>query len=228
MTEQQSISVSHGQSGDKAERYVERGTVAYREWDIDEAVRCFQSATSLAPANADGWLLLAQARARGGDFDQALQALASFIHLRPDSPLSARFQALFATGMDEVEQALTDAAAAAEIPIEEIGAAIQMWMEFRIALGSDPLVVRKPKTWAAALDYTVRKVNLRPVTRREIAALYDVSDSAVRDRQADLVRVLDVMPCDYRYFVGDENPLDKLVEAAELLEQLEARFQEPE
>ena len=35
------------------------------------------------------------------------------------------------------------------------------------------------------------------------------------------------MPCDYRYFVGKENPLDKLVEAAELLEQLEARFQEP-
>jgi len=36
-----------------------------------------------------------------------------------------------------------------------------------------------------------------------------------------------VMPCDYRYFTGQENPLDKLVEAAELLEQLEVRFREP-
>jgi hypothetical protein len=34
------------------------------------------------------------------------------------------------------------------------------------------------------------------------------------------------MPCDYRYFVGSQNPLDKLVEAAELLEQLERRFHE--
>ena len=60
-----------------------------------------------------------------------------------------------------------------------------------------------------------------------IAELYGVSEGAVRDRRNDLVRTLDVMPCDYRYFTGKENPLDKLVEAAELLEQLEARFLEP-
>jgi hypothetical protein len=41
-----------------------------------------------------------------------------------------------------------------------------------------------------------------------------------------LIDILDVMPCDYRYFTGRENPLDKLVEAAELLEELEARFEE--
>jgi hypothetical protein len=77
------------------------------------------------------------------------------------------------------------------------------------------------------LDYTIRKVNLRTVTRQDIADFYGISDSAVRDRHQDLVETLDVMPCDYRYFVGQANPLDKLVEAAELLEQLEARFQEP-
>ena len=115
----------------------------------------------------------------------------------------------------------------AGVPIEEIGAAIHIWLEYRIALGSQALIVRKPETWAAAIDYTVRKVNLRPVKRQEIAALYGVSEGAVRDRQKDLVSTLDVMPCDYRYFTGEENPLDKLVEAAELLEQLEARFEEP-
>jgi hypothetical protein len=40
----------------------------------------------------------------------------------------------------------------------------------------------------------------------------------------DLVKTLDVMPCDYRYFRGDQNPLDKLVEAAAMLEELEERF----
>jgi hypothetical protein len=34
------------------------------------------------------------------------------------------------------------------------------------------------------------------------------------------------MPADYRYFTGDDNPLDKLVEAAQMLELLERRFQE--
>ena len=43
----------------------------------------------------------------------------------------------------------------------------------------------------------------------------------------DLVQALDIMPCDYRYFRGDENPLDKLVEAAAMLEDLEERFRRP-
>ena len=212
----------------KAEESNRQGLHAYQEWDIDRAIECFQSATRLVPNNPDYLLSLARALVRSGDFDQALRALAGFMRLEPDSPLTSRFQSLFATGMDDVEQLLTEKMTEAGIPIEEIGSAIQMWLEYRIALGSDPLIVRKPDTWAAAVDYTVRKVNLRPVTRREIAVFYGISEGALRDRWNDLVDTLDVMPCDYRYFTGKENPLDKLVGAAELLERLEARFQEPE
>jgi len=211
----------------KAREYEKQGIQAYEEWDIDRAARCFEAAARLVPDEPDYRLHLARTLARSGDFDQALRALADFMRLEPDSPLENRFEQLFASGMDEVELLLTDKMTAAGVPIEEIGAAIQMWLEYRIALGRETLIVRKPETWAAALDYTVRKVNLRPVRRREIAALHNISDGAVRDRHNDLVRTLDVMPCDYRYFTGKENPLDKLVEAAELLEQLEARFKEP-
>lgn len=211
----------------KAEKYNDLGLQTYQEWDIDRAIKYFQSAVHLVPNEPGYQLNLARALARSGDFDQALRALASFIRLRPESALASRFQPLFASGMDEVESFLTERMTMAGMSIEEVGAAIQMWLEYRIALGGENLVVRKPETWAAALDYTVRKVNLRPVTRREIAAFYGVSDGAVRDRHTDLLDALDVMPCDYRYFVGEENPLDKLVEAAELLERLEARFHEP-
>ncbi len=211
----------------RAKKYEERGMQAYQAWDVERAVKHFQSAVRLVPNEPYYLLNLARALARSGDFDQALRALAGFIRLEPDSPLTNRFQPLFASGMDNVEQLLTEKMTEAGIPIEEIGAAIQIWLEYRIALGHKTLIVRKPETWAAALDYTVRKVNLRPIRRRKIAAFYGVSDGAVRDRHNELVSVLDVMPCDYRYFTGKENPLDKLVEAAELLELLEARFQEP-
>ncbi|MCX7683596.1 MAG: tetratricopeptide repeat protein [Anaerolineae bacterium] len=211
----------------RAEQYKERGLRAYKEWDIERAIKCFQNAIQLAPDEPDYLLHLARAYARNGDFDQARQALAGFIRLRPDSPLAERFQTLFGTGMDGVERLLTDKMTRAGIPIEEIGAAIRAWLEYRIAVGGEPLVVRKPETWAAAIDYMVRKVNLRPVTRKEIAELYGVSEGAVKERHLELVRTLDVIPCDYRYFRGKLNPLDKLVEAAELLEQLEARFKEP-
>jgi tetratricopeptide (TPR) repeat protein len=211
----------------KAQEYEQAGLQAYEEWNIDHATECFRKASELVPDESAYVLHLARALARGGNFDQALKALAEFMRLEPDSPLAERFEQLFASGMDDVETLLTDKMANAGTPLELIGAAIQMWLEFRIALGSGTLIMRKPETWAAALDYTIRKVNLRPVTRQGVADFYGISDGAVRDRHQDLVQTLDVMPCDYRYFVGKENPLDKLVEAAELLEQLEARFQEP-
>jgi tetratricopeptide (TPR) repeat protein len=210
----------------RAIEYQKVGLQAYREWNVDQAVKELRAAVDLDPENSDYQLNLAQALARSGDYDQALRVLAEYMRLEPDSYLTERFEQLFASGMDEVEQVLTRRMTQAGMPVEEVGAALQMWLEYRIALGSERLVIRKAETWAAALDYIVRKVNLRPVRRYKIAELYGVSDSAVRDRQRDLIDSLDVMPCDYRYFTGEENPLDKLVEAAELLEELEARFEE--
>ena len=211
----------------KAEVLNREGLKAYQEWDVETAVKKFRAAIRVAPEVPEYHLNLARALSRSGDFDQALRALAEFLRLEPDSEVAERFERLFASGLDPVETILTEKMTEARLPIEEIGAALQMWLEYRIAVGRKPLPMRKPETWAAALDYTVRKVNLRPVTQREVARTYGVSERTLRERFNELVATLDVMPCDYRYFVGEQNPLDKLVEAAELLEQLEARFREP-
>lgn len=211
----------------RAAAYNQEGLEAYQSWDIDRAIERFRAAVRVAPDQADYHLNLARALARAGDFDQALRALADFLRLEPNAEVAERLMQLFASGLDPVESIVTEKMSAAGMPIEEIGATLHMWLEYRIALGRETVNIRKPETWAAALDYTVRKVNLRPVTQREIADLYQVSPSVLRDHFESLVRVLDVMPCDYRYFVGEQNPLDKLVEAAELLDQLETRFREP-
>ena len=87
--------------------------------------------------------------------------------------------------------------------------------------------MRKPEIWAAALDYTIRKLNFRHVTQKELAMLYDISEGALRSRYQDLVSTLDIMPCDYRYFRGEKNPLDMLVQAAMMLDRLEKQFKEP-
>jgi len=153
--------------------------------------------------------------------------LGSYIRFEPDKDLSERFEQLFAEGMDAVETLLTQQMTRKGLPLEVIGAAVQMWMEYRISIGRRPLVIRKPETWASALDYTIRKVNFCELSQREIADLYGVSPATVRAYHNDLVQALDIMPCDYRYFRGDENPLDKLVEAAAMLEELEERFRQP-
>jgi tetratricopeptide (TPR) repeat protein len=210
----------------KAELLNQEGLAAYAAWDVDNAVRKFRAAIQLAPDEADYYLNLARALSRSGDFDQALRALAEFLRLEPDADVAERFERLFASGLDDVETILTEKMSDAGLPIELIGASLQMWLEYRIALGREPLILRKPEAWAAALDYVVRKVNLYPVKQREVAETYQVSQRVLHDHFTALVSTLDVMPCDYRFFVGDQNPLDKLVEAAELLDQLEARFRE--
>lgn len=199
----------------------------YERWDIEQAIKSFNEAIQLNPQDAEYHLNLARALARYGDFDSAKRALGSYIRFEPDKDLAERFEHLFAEGMDDVETLVTEQMTHHGLPLEVTGAAVQMWLEYRICMGRRPLVIRKPETWAAALDYTVRKVNFQELSQRELAEIYGVSPSTVRAYHNDLVQVLDIMPCDYRYFRGDDNPLDRLVEAAAMLEELEERFRRP-
>jgi hypothetical protein len=199
----------------------------YERWDIEQAITSFGEAIRLNPEEADFHLNLARAQARYGDFDASKRALGSYIRFETDRETSERFEHLFGEGMDDVESLVTAKMTRQGLPLEITGAAVQMWLEYRICIGRRPLIIRKPETWASALDYTVRKVNFQELTQRQIAELYGVSPSTVRAYHNDLIQVLDIMPCDYRYFRDDDNPLDKLVEAAAMLEELEERFRRP-
>jgi tetratricopeptide (TPR) repeat protein len=221
---------SHSASSTARQRARKANTLGlqyYERWELEEATQSFNEAIELDPEDAEFHLNLARTLARYGDFDTAMRALGSYIRYEPDRALAERFEHLFGEGMDEVETLLTRQMNDQRIPLEIIGAAVQMWFEYRVCIGRRPLIIRKPETWASALDYTIRKVNFCELTQREIADLYSVSPSTVRSYHNDLVRALDIMPCDYRYFRGEENPLDKLVEAAAMLEELEERFRQP-
>jgi len=224
MTERRGISSAAAQ---RARQANEQGQQEYDCWNVEKAIKSFHEAIRLNPEEAGFHLDLARALARYGDFDAAKRALGSYIGYETDRDLAERFEKLFAEAMDEVETLVTEKMTAQGLPLEMAGAAVQMWLEYRICLGRRPLIIRKPETWASALDYTVRKVNFQELTQRELADLYGVSPSTIRAYHNDLVEVLDIMPCDYRYFRGDDNPLDRLVEAAEMLEQLEERFRRP-
>jgi tetratricopeptide (TPR) repeat protein len=211
---------------EKAATYNVEGLECYEKWEVEDAIRRFMEAVRLAPDDPEYHLNLAKARARFGQWEEALTSLRDFIDLETDTRLRQRFRTLFEVGMDPVESALTRVMTNQAIPLEEISAAMQMWWEFRIAAGRRNLPMRKPEAWASALDYIVRKLNFRQVTQVEMAKMYQVSESALRSRYQDLVETLDIMPCDYRYFRGEKNPLDMLVQAAIMLDQLEKQFRE--
>ena len=208
----------------RAAQLNEEGLLRYRRWEVEEAVQTFRQAAEMEPHQSGYHLNLARALARFGDYEGTLRALGEFLRTETDPVLTERFERLFGNAMDEVETLLTGVMPQHDLPLDVIGAAIQMWMEYRIALGRRPLDTSVAVPWAAALDLTVRKVNFRDAPLREIAEWYGAQSSTVRKCHLDLVKTLDVMPCDYRYFRGAQNPLDKLVEAAAMLEELEERF----
>jgi tetratricopeptide (TPR) repeat protein len=208
----------------KAAHLNEEGLLHYRRWEMEDAVQTFRQATELNPDEPDHHLNLARALARFGDYEGTLRALGDFLRTESDPALTERFERLFGNAMDGVETLLTEVMTQHNLPLDVIGAAIQMWMEYRIAVGRRPLDVSDPNPWGAALDLTVRKVNFREAPLREIAEWYSAETATVRKHHMDLVKTLDVMPCDYRYFRGKPNPLDKLVEASAMLEELEERF----
>ncbi len=224
MTQRQAVPSTILQKARKANAL---GLQQYERWEIEEAIESFKEAIRQVPDDPEFHLNQARAQARYGDYDAARRALASYIRFEPDREMAERFEQLFGEGMDEVETLVTQQMTRRGLPLEVTGAAVQMWLEYRICVGRRPLVIRKAETWAAALDYTVRKVNFLELSQREVSDFYGVSPSTVRAYHNDLVQTLDIMPCDYRYFRGEDNPLDKLVEAAAMLEELEERFRRP-
>lgn len=200
------------------------GLLHYERWEIESAITLFREATRLDDGTPEFWLNLARAHVRMGDYEAMLHALGNYIRVEQNQTLLQRFEALFSNALDPIETLLTATMPQHEVGLEIIGAAIQMWLEYRVAIGKRYLDLTHPAGWAAALDYTVRKINFIEVPAAEIAQWYKVGEGLVRNYHSDLVTILDIMPCDYRYFRGSENPLDKLVEAAVILEELEKRF----
>ena len=45
------------------------------------------------------------------------------------------------------------------LPVQLIGKAIQMWLEYRLTFVRRPLRLPKPELWAGALTYAVCKIN---------------------------------------------------------------------
>jgi hypothetical protein len=112
--------------------------------------------------------------------------------------------------------------------VQQVGKAIHMWLEYRITYGRRPLNMSQPGLWAAALTYAVVKVNLLDIKRANIAQVFEVSEGEVKQAYSNIVQTLDLMPGDFRYFAGENNPLDTLVEAARVLEELDRKFQADE
>ncbi|HMQ56626.1 MAG TPA: hypothetical protein PKD98_31390, partial [Anaerolineae bacterium] len=188
------------------------GLEHFQRWELETAITLFQEATRLDDVSPEYHLNLARAAVRLGDYEMMLQALGDYIRTESNKAMLDRFEALFSNALDDVESLLTTVMPKHKLPLEVVGAAIQMWVEYRVTIGKEFIDLSHPEAWAGALDYTIRKVNFLEMPAEQIAKWYDTDEGIIREGHHELVKALDIMPCDYRYFRGENNPLDKLVD----------------
>jgi tetratricopeptide (TPR) repeat protein len=206
----------------------QHGLQCYQNWEIDQAIVAFQEAVAADPDNPEYHLNLACAYARSSDYHQAITALGEYLRTETNEAIAARYERMFSSALDEVETRLIEAMKQMGMTVQQVGKAIHMWLEYRITYGRRPLNISRPELWAAALTYAVVKVNLLDIKRATIAQLFEVPEGAIKKAYTEIVQTLDLMPGDFRYFAGENNPLDKLVEAAQVLEELDRKFQADE
>jgi tetratricopeptide (TPR) repeat protein len=202
------------------------GLVFYENWDIEQAIAAFRDAVAADPDNPEYHLNLARAYVRSGDYGTAMNSLGEYLRTETQEDVATRFEKLFSSALDSVETQLIEVMPKLNMDMKQIGKAIQMWLEYRITIGRRPLRLPKPELWAAAITYAIFKVNIVEQKRAEVAEAFQVNERSLKSKYEELVTTLDLMPADYRYFTGEENPLDRLVEAANLLDDMDRRFQD--
>lgn len=209
---------------EKGIKHNQEGEAAYAAWKLGQAIDSFSKAVKADPGNPEYHLNLVKAYARNGDYDEVMSRLGDYLHVEPETSIAERYEWLFSTALDDVEAVLIETMNKMEFPVPQIGKGLHMWFEFRICYGRRPFRAPKPALWAAAVTYAVVKVNFIDIKKHELATIYQITPRALTEKYTVLLDVLDIMPADYRYFVGENNPLDKLIEAAQLLDSLEQKF----
>lgn len=211
-------------SSNQASEFNARGLEHFAGWELERAILAFKEATSAAPDNPEYHMNLARAYARNGSYSDAMRSLGNYLHVETDEDLSDRYERLFSSALDQVESRLLEGMRVMDLSIPLTGRAIQMWLEYRLTIGRQQLRVDNPDGWAAALAYVICRLNFIEVKRGMVAAFFQVNPGLVREYSDELVETLDLIPADYRYFIGDINPLDKVFEAAQQLDALNQSF----
>jgi tetratricopeptide (TPR) repeat protein len=205
----------------EAARQNDLGLKFFGNWEIDHAIAAFRVATSNNPENPNYHLNLARAYARASNYPEAMRSLGDYLHFETDENLTERYERLFSSALDEVEASLIEGMDGMDLPVQLTGKAMQMWLEYRLTVGRETSQrLDQPALWAASLAYLVCKINFLDTSRIEVAAAFEVDLLEMKDRCTLLIETLDLIAADYRYFTGEENPLDEVYQAAQKMDKL--------
>ncbi len=78
----------------------------------------------------------------------------------------------------------------------------KLWFDF---YKMRKLQIRRPESWAAAIEYTIARLDLiEGETQKTVASKYSVSETIVSSRFNDICRTLDIRVFDKRYSMGED------------------------
>jgi len=203
-----------------------RGLDLYGQWEMDRAIQAFRDAAVNDPANPEYYLNLARAYTRAGDYMNARHSLTDYLHRETDGEPADYYERLFTSALDAVESRIVMGMEVLEMPVQLAGKAFQMWLEYRLTTGRQPiLLLERPDVWASALVYLTCMINRLKLERQKVAGHFQVETKEMKDHCQLLVETLDLTTGDTRYFLGANSPLVRVFEVQQEMEPLYKRLE---
>jgi Flp pilus assembly protein TadD, contains TPR repeats len=199
--------------------------------DHEDGIKHVKKAVRLNRKNVYAYADLASYYLRANQFDRARKALSQGISAVPDSPFLLRAKAVVErTRRDyrrikeeekktklrivkvkdpefhKVRKSLLMGMSLSRYSKAQKTSAEKIWYDFyRLR----KLRVKRPEVWAAALEYTIIRLDLiEGRTQRGVARKYSVSESVLSSRFNDICRTLNIKVLDRRYTTGEDSLLD--------------------
>lgn len=113
--------------------------------------------------------------------------------------------------LDEVEKLFIKNMRKGDYHPEQIQNARKLWQDYKVVR---EVSVRKPATWAAAVEYAMSRIELAGASQTKVGKRYGVSPGTISSKYQDLFDALNVQVFDTRYCT-QENPLSEMLDVVE-------------
>jgi tetratricopeptide (TPR) repeat protein len=213
--------------GDKSEYQRALGCAKFVSGENEEGIKSLRRAIYLDNKNVYAYADLASCYTKINRFNEARKTIREGLSRVPGNPFLLRAQTVIERAKGEynkvkegekkakhkidkikdsefqqVRRSLLKGMRNAEYSETQKGSAERLWYDF---FRMRKLRIKRPENWAAALEYTIIRLDLiEGKTQKIIASKYGVSETIVSSRFSDICRTLDIRAFDKRYSIRED------------------------
>lgn len=212
--------------GEEARLSDGQGLDLHGQWEPESAIQPFTGAAANDPDQPGVRLNLTRAVTMARNDTNAGRTLTEYVPLTKAEKPANGSKRLFRSDLGAVESKLLEGMSALALPVQLMGKAFQMWLDYRqINRRQAFLVLERPAVWACALVFLTCLISLQNADRPKIADQFQVDIEQMTNRCNLICKTPDLTAADLRYFHGGKSQLEGVFENVQFRNPLNKRLE---